>query len=89
MATATIATSSPAVNHKFAVRTHIKVLAVVCECGAVHDGRGVRKMKMCPRCGALVISANDKRYRDRHPWRDVDQKIHDRYSAMQPGEVRP
>lgn len=35
----------------------IKVLAVVCECGAVYSGRGVRKMKTCGRCGMVATFA--------------------------------
>jgi len=81
MATATVAISSPRVNHKFAIRTHIKVLAVKCQCGAVYAGRGVRKMKTCGRCGGFVITAHEQRSRESWHYGDVDQEIFDRYQA--------
>jgi hypothetical protein len=85
MATATIAFSSPQLNHKFAVRRHIKIIAVVCECGAVSHGSGVRKWKKCPRCGEPVITDKDQRYRDRHPWIKsvVDKQLHERYAKAE------
>jgi ribosomal protein S27AE len=56
MATATLAVSNPAVSHKFATGRYIniKIVAVVCECGAISHGKGVRKAKVCQRCGAFI-----------------------------------
>jgi len=87
MATATTVTiSSPAVKHVFAVRQFIKVIALVCECGVKTHGRGVRKWRECPACGAHIISKKDQRLRDRrYPYDRVDQEIFNRYETGLPG----
>jgi hypothetical protein len=72
------------VHHKFAVRQHISILAVVCECGAVTHGRGLKKWTECPVCHAPVITSRDQRYRERHRYLTTDQFIYQRYKEVRP-----
>jgi len=85
---ATVPIAVPAVNLKFAVRKHIKIIAVICECGASSHGPGVKKWRECPRCGSPVIRAKDQGYRDRHPFLDVDRRMYDHYQSKGGAEAR-
>jgi hypothetical protein len=82
LATATVAIASPTVKRKFAVRRLIKIVAVVCECGATSHGPGVTNWKTCPQCGAYVIQSKEQRQRDRwYNSQRVDQEIYVRVSG--------
>ena len=80
----TTAAAAPIRRRTFAVRRRIEILAVVCECGATSHGRGVRKWKKCPRCGAPIITSHEQRYRDAVYRFIDDEHIYQRHTA---GEV--
>jgi predicted RNA-binding Zn-ribbon protein involved in translation (DUF1610 family) len=79
MSSATVAVSIPQVKRKFAVRRQIKIVALVCECGATTHGPGVRKWKVCPSCGAFVIRSSEQRRREQwYAPRGLDEEIYAR-----------
>jgi hypothetical protein len=83
------AVSSPAVKHKFAVRRHIEVVAVVCECGEIYHGKGVRKARVCQHCESYIITDKERRYRDSHGWlAGVDQGIYEKYQSRYASEMQ-
>jgi hypothetical protein len=75
---------NPQIQHRFATRKKINVIAIVCDCGAIFHGKGVGKAKMCSRCGAYVITNKDARYRETHGYQGTDQLIFNRYQKREP-----
>jgi hypothetical protein len=74
--------NSPNAGYKFATRRLIKIVAVVCECGRVSHGPGVKKWRKCPRCGAHIISSRHQRQRDSYAGDEcIDGLIQEQYEA--------